>query len=126
MKKLLKAITTIALLVSPTPVMAQIVNKALPSQFQGPGSAGGGFAFYIAQLWRTIVILGGIAFLLYFIWGSLEWLMSGGDKQKLESARSKITNGLIGLILLVASVAIAIFLGQVLNIDLLNIVWPTP
>lgn len=126
MKKIAKLLTLTSLILTPQPVHAQIVNKALPASFQNPASGGTGFAFYIAQLWRTIVILGGVAFLLYFIWGSLEWLMSGGDKQKLESARGKITNGLIGLILLVASYAIAIFLGEVLNIDLLNIIWPTP
>ena len=33
----------------------------------------------------------------YLIWGAIDWITSGGDKAKYESARNKITYALIGL-----------------------------
>ena len=109
------------------PVMAQvkeITNPALGNNIVGL-SAGAGLAFYIAQLWKTVVIVGGLAVMLYLIWGGLQWLMAGGDKAKLEEAHHKITNSLIGLGVLVASFAVIYFIGGVLKIDLLKPVFPT-
>ncbi len=103
--------------------MFAIVNPLLPSQFQNPSQGGAGLAFYIAQLWKTIVIIGGLAFLIYFVWGGLNWILAGGDKSKIESAQKQMTNGLMGLVILVISFAIVNFLGNFLGFDLLNINW---
>ena len=99
-----------------------IVNPALGSGV--PKEAGAGLAFYIAQLWMTVVIVGGLAVMLFMIWGGLQWLMAGGDKAKLEEAHHKITNSLIGLGVLVGSFAVIYFIGGVLKIDLLKPVFP--
>lgn len=80
----------------------------------------------IAILWKTILILGGLAFLLYFLWGGIEWIMAGGDKQKIETARNKITQGLIGLAILAGSLVIVKFIGPALGLNLLQINWPQP
>lgn len=104
------------------PAYAQITNPALRN-FTSPDDAGAGLAFYIAQLWKTIVVIGGILFLLYLIWGGIDWLTAGGDKSKVEGAQKKISNALTGLAILVASFAIVTFVGEVLKIDLLNIDW---
>ncbi len=104
------------------PVYAQITNPAL-SQFTTPGEAGSGLAFYIAQLWKTLVVVGALTFLLYLIWGGIEWITGGGDKTKVEASQKKISNALIGLTVLVASYAIIAFISEVLKIDILNIDW---
>jgi len=101
----------------------EITNPALGKDIVGL-SAGAGMAFYIAQLWKTVVTVGGLAVMLYLIWGGIEWLISGGDKGKIESATHKITNSLIGLGVLVVSYAIVYFVGSVLKIDLLKPVFP--
>ena len=59
-----------------------------------------------------VMVLGALLVFLYLIWGGIEWITSGGDKGKTESARNKITSAIIGLIVLAASWAI---LGLVLN-----------
>ncbi len=108
------------------PVYAQgptIINPALGPEIVGK-SAGEGLAFYIAQLWVTVVIVGGLAVLLFMIWGGIQWLMSGGDKAKLEEAHHKITNSLIGLGVLVASYAVIVFVENVLKIHILVPVFP--
>ena len=102
----------------------EIINPALPETTRYL-SSGRGLAFYIASLWRTTVTVGGIAFLLYLVWGGFEWLQAGGDKTKLETAQHKITNALIGLTIRIGSCAITRFIEFVFKIDLLNPVFPS-
>ncbi len=101
---------------------AAIKNPVL-NQFTTPSQAGAGLAFYIGQIWKALVIVGGLAFLIYFIIGGLQWITSGGDKAKVEQAQKQITNALTGLIILVASFAIVSLISEFLKIDLLNIDW---
>ena len=46
------------------------------------------------QLALAIAIL---AVMAYVIWAGYEWLTAGGDKAKVEAARSRITNAILGL-----------------------------
>ncbi len=105
-------------------VHAAITNPALQGA-NSPAGAVTNFAERMAVLWRTVVIIGGLAFVLYLLWGGVEWITAGGDKQKIETARGKITQGIIGLAILAASYVIVLFLEKALGIDLLNIKWPT-
>ena len=103
---------------------AAITNTAVPGG-SSPDASPKQFAVTIATLWQTLILVGGLAFLLYFLWGGLEWIMAGGDKGKIETARGKITQGLIGLVILAASYVIIKFLETAIGLDLLNIKWPT-
>jgi TRAP-type C4-dicarboxylate transport system permease small subunit len=55
---------------------------------------------------RFIMVIAALLVFLYLIWGGIEWITSGGDKGKTESARNKITAAVIGLIVVAASYAI--------------------
>lgn len=104
---------------------AQITNLAVPGgKIAGDGQAKQ-FAITIATLWQTIILVGGLAFLLYLILGGITWITAGGDKGKIEEARGKITQGLVGLALLAASYVIVKFIETAIGIDLLNFSWPT-
>ena len=59
-----------------------------------------------------VMVLGALLVFMYLIWGGIEWITSGGDKGKTESARNKITAAVLGLVILAASWAI---LGLVLK-----------
>src|SRR3989338_5045042 len=63
----------------------------------------------------VVIILSGILVFVYLVWGGLEWLTSGGDKGKTESARNRITAALVGLAIIASSWAlvriIAYFFG---------------
>lgn len=69
----------------------------------------------IGNLIALGIIIAAILVLLYLVWGGIEWISSGGDKAGLESARNRITNAIIGLVLVVATWAlmtlITTFLG---------------
>lgn len=101
-----------------------ITNNAL-SPIVSSKSPGGGLAFYIGQLWKTIVVVGSLAFLLYLVWGGIEWLMSAGDKNKLESAQGKISSAVIGLAVLIISYAVILFIEAVFKINILKPEFPS-
>ncbi len=101
----------------------EIVNKAIPDNIISKGT-GGGLAFYIATLWKAVIIVGGLAFIIYLVWGGIEYLISGGDKGKIADATTKITSSVIGVAILVASYAITLFIQGVFKINILNPVFP--
>ena len=55
---------------------------------------------------RFVMVIAALLVFMYLIWGGIEWITSGGDKGKTESARNKITSAVIGLIVVAASYAI--------------------
>lgn len=103
---------------------AAIRNPAVPGG-DSPDNSPTQFAITVATLWQTIIIVGGLAFILYFLWGGLQWIMAGGDKNKIEEAKAKLTQGLIGLAILAASYVVVKFIEMAIGLDLLNITWPT-
>ncbi|MFZ5438296.1 MAG: hypothetical protein ACOZAK_04570 [Patescibacteria group bacterium] len=116
-KKLNTLITTLALsLMMASPVEAEITNPVVEGGF-GRGSdraaAGTTFAEYFIFFWNALISLGAITVIIFFIWGSMEWITSGGDKGKVENARNRITQAVIGLVVLVGSYAIIGFIGEI-------------
>jgi hypothetical protein len=45
-----------------------------------------------------ILVVAAILALFYLIWGGVKWIMSGGDKAKVDTARQTIIAAIIGLI----------------------------
>jgi hypothetical protein len=56
-----------------------------------------------------------------FIWGAVSWILSGGDKAKIESAKGKITSALVGLVLMIATFAIVKLIETFFGINILSI-----
>jgi hypothetical protein len=108
--------------------LAQICNPALPifggCGGGGTGETGGLLAQFIASLWITLITLGGLAVLVFLLLGGVGWLTSGGDKAKVEAARDRIVNALVGMTILFASIAFVSFIGPALGFDLLNPIFP--
>jgi len=98
-----------------------IINKALPLSANAPQ----GFARYIAIIWRFLVIVGGLAVLIWIIWGALDWIMAGSNADRLKSAKEKMFNGIFGLAILVLSYLIVKLISTVTGLDILNPDWPT-
>ena len=67
-----------------------------------------------------LTIVAGLSFLIYFIVGAINWITAGGDEKKVDTAKSYMTNGAIGLIIIVATYSIIGIVGKVLGIDILN------
>jgi type IV secretion system pilin len=67
-----------------------------------------------------LTILGGLWFLIQMLVAGLSWAGAGGDAQKVEEAKKKMTNGAIGLIIMVAAYSITYIIGMILGFDILN------
>lgn len=75
-------------------------------------------SIFITMILQGIMALAALLVLLELIIGGLNWINSGGEKGKLESARQKITGAIIGIIVLASTVAIFNVLQRILGFDL--------
>ncbi len=67
-----------------------------------------------------LTIIAGISFLIFFLIGGLTWITAGGDSKKVDNAKAMMTNGAIGMIIIVATYGVVWIVGEVLGIDILN------
>jgi len=63
---------------------------------------------------RAFFVIAGLAGLFYLLLGALGWVTSGGDKDAVTAAREKIQAAVLGMILIVAVLAIIWTLEQVI------------
>jgi hypothetical protein len=65
---------------------------------------------YVGRLIPALIAFGFLAgvvfFFLYFIMGAIQWIQAGGDKQGLETAKSRITSAITGMVILFALFAV--------------------
>jgi len=97
-----------------------ISNPALPPSL-GEHNTSDAVSNYLSTIVSTLMALGGLLAFFYLLYGAIEWLMSGGDQEKIKQAQRKITYAVAGLFILTAIFAIANLIGEILGIDLLNI-----
>lgn len=89
-------------------------------QFQKSATALTQLGPFISTIITAISVIAGLAFLLYFMLGGLKWITSSGDKGKAEEAKSELTQGAIGLIVVLVSYFIAGIIGGVVGLNILN------
>lgn len=100
-----------------------IVNPVLGNNLgmgSDPASSGSNLALYIAFLWQTAMMVGGLAVIVSLLLGGVEWVMSNGDKGKVEHARERIMQTVIGMIVLMTAAGVTVFLSNAFRINLLN------
>lgn len=101
----------------------QFTNITTPGGYQ-PGSGIEGSTSAVEKLISNVLVVltvtASIAFTLYFLLGGLTWITAGGDKGKIEAAKSKMTNGAIGMIVIAVSYSIVWIVGKALGIDVLE------
>jgi hypothetical protein len=102
---------------NPEDVFGQI---AAPSSIQSLVSKGGagGISLVIKNLIILIYQVAIILFLFMVIFSALQWITSGGDKEKVAGARGRLTNAIIGLFILAFAWVITATLGKITGIDL--------
>lgn len=72
---------------------------------------------------NSIVLLftvGALGFIIMFVWGAVDWILSGGDKEKIAGARKRIVTAIIGLVLLALTFVITTIIGQILGLKTLR------
>lgn len=68
--------------------------------------SGGNLAGILSWVINFLTLVGIVAALIFLIWGGVKWITSGGDKEKLQSARRTVLFSIIGLVVILLSVII--------------------
>lgn len=55
---------------------------------------------------NALIVIGVIASLVWLLWGGVKWVISGGDKAKVDSARGTIVAAIVGLIIVILAYVI--------------------
>lgn len=75
---------------------------------------------FLSTLIGVITVVGSLFFIVNFLLAALSWITAGGDSGKISSARDKMVQSMIGLIVVVAAYAIVGLIGSVVGLDILN------
>jgi hypothetical protein len=123
MKLLLFIGILILLTVWVSPVFAvqsvdQVIGKVSPppqiTNFTGAGGTAG-LSNFLTNVIKLIFMVSAIAFLFMVVLGAFQWLTSGGDKEAISKARSRIVTAIVGIALLAVAFFIMQIVGQLLG-----------
>lgn len=79
------------------------------------------FSKFISSTIGIMTVVAILWFIFVFITGAIGIIGAGGDKAALEVAKKRIANGLIGLVVTIASIFIIKLIGYLIGIpDILN------
>lgn len=108
-------------------VLAQIVNPVIPGSLGSGGNAAGPAAVgaIVGGVISLMILISFVLAFLYLLLGGYDWITSGGDKTKLQSARDKITNAILGLVIVAAVWAIMMLVSNFTGIEFPNMQIPT-
>jgi hypothetical protein len=66
---------------------------------------------------KVFLFIAGMALLVYLLLGAYEWIVSGGEKEKLTKAQAKITNAVVGIFVVI----LVLVVFRVITVDILKI-----
>lgn len=72
-----------------------------------------------------VLVISVIIALFFLIWNGIRWIASGGDKQKVENARSGIIAAIIGLVIAFSAFLILSFALSFFGLSLSNLTLPS-
>jgi hypothetical protein len=122
MKKLAAAISSLAYL-----TVNSVALASHEIRVNQPRVGYGDISTFINAAIRLAFIIALLAVLVMLVWGALQWIFSGGDKEGVGKARGRILHALIGLAILAVAFALVTLAGSFVGIDLLGqVTVPSP
>lgn len=98
--------------VNPKDIFGQVTPPEELQPLIGKGGQGaGGISLFLNNGIILVYEIAIIAVVVMLVWGAVEWIVSGGDKESLANAKKRIVNAIIGIILLSVVFAIVNVLG---------------
>lgn len=88
-----------------------------PSPVAEIGSGKEGLAILLSKIVNIIYTVSAIVFIFMLLYAAFEWITSGGDKEKIESARNRITWAIIGIIILSLTFVFLRILGGITGFE---------
>jgi len=111
----LLVLTPVLAFSTPAPAFAAITanvwgNDVNGAQFQNTTGLGNADPrTTIAKIIQLVISFLGIIAVVIILLGGFKWMTAGGNEDKVGEAKKLITAGLIGLVIILASYAIAVF-----------------
>lgn len=123
MKKLLTSVSLslTALYVATVSVWAQNLSVQQPEGMQIND-----IGKFISAAIGLVFIVAAILVFVFLVWGGIQWMTSGGDKQATEAARNRITAALVGLGIIAVSWALIAIIGKFFGFNITSLTVPTP
>lgn len=116
--KLGSALFTV-LMVSPSLALAQEVDLTkIDTRYQD--ISGINAQSVLSFVINAILIIAGLIAFLFLLWGGVQWILAGGDKEGTEKARKRITNALIGLAIVFSAYALAYLVNTIFGVNILQ------
>ncbi len=128
MKKFAILSTLGAYLLTPLRVFAQengdetVVDTINLGPAQGEFGIGAGTSLnvIISNAITVVFVVAAILVLIMLIWGGIEWVLSGGDKEKVANARKRIIASLVGMALIALAFLIVRVVGEIFGFNVLG------
>lgn len=115
------AAATVVALATPAAALANnTVSLNLPTGSGFTGVAQWNATRLAGAAINLILVMAGLIAFFFFLYGGLQWILAGGDKEATEKARKRITSSLIGLVIIFSTYAFIALVGQFLGVQLLN------
>lgn len=121
MKKLINSAWTSAVLLGSSAVPA---FAGIPINIKGaqpPGLTNFTIPDLVIGIVRLLFVAASVIFFIWLLIGGIQWIVSGGDKQKTEAARNQITSALVGLVIVFSAWAIAQLLKTLFGVDIVDL-----
>lgn len=93
-------------------VFGQIETHPAIKNLLGKDQTGAaGISQFLSNFIKLIYTVSAIALVFMLLWGAFDWIISEGNKEKLQAAQQKIIAAVIGILLLAVAFAIIQVLG---------------
>ncbi len=89
-----------------------------PSQLSGLGIGSAGLSSFLSRILTILYSVAAVAFVFMVVYSAVQLILSGGDKEKIGQARSRLTYAIIGLILLALAFVIIRVIGTLTGFSL--------
>lgn len=81
---------------------------------------GGSIGDIVSELLKYLFPLAGLLLLLYLLFGGFQLMTSGGDPKKMQEAKGKLTNALVGFIIVFIAYWLVQIVGKILGIEIIT------
>ena len=80
-------------------------------------SVTGGIGAIVTALIPYLLGAAGFALLIYIIIGGYQIMLSGGDPKSIAAGRSKVTNAIVGILIVFLAFGITLLVARILGLD---------
>ena len=107
---------------APTPLDLNLIQQGAFPDFKFVGNEWN-IGAVVSAILPYIFSIAGILLLLYLLMGGFQLMLAGGEPKKIQGAWGKITNALIGFLIIFIAYWVTQLIGKVLNIPAFGVIF---